>query len=48
MVLKKGRFGPFYACTAYPACTFTKPATKTETTDKKCDKCGSPMVVRQG
>jgi DNA topoisomerase I len=48
MVLKRGKFGPFYACTAYPSCTFTKPATKTEATDKKCDKCGSPMVVRQG
>ncbi|HNY65488.1 MAG TPA: type I DNA topoisomerase [Deltaproteobacteria bacterium] len=48
MVLKKGRFGPFYACSAYPSCTFTKPAVKTETTDKKCDKCGSAMVVKQG
>ncbi|HQG31164.1 MAG TPA: topoisomerase DNA-binding C4 zinc finger domain-containing protein, partial [Deltaproteobacteria bacterium] len=48
MVVKKGKFGPFLACSAYPACSNTKPVTKTEPTDKVCEKCGSAMVVRQG
>jgi DNA topoisomerase-1 len=48
MVMKRGRFGPFLACSKYPECKTTKRITKTETTDRVCDKCGSPMVVRQG
>ncbi|MEN6446195.1 MAG: type I DNA topoisomerase [Syntrophaceae bacterium] len=49
MVMKRGRFGPFMACSKYPECKNTRRITKApEPTDRKCDKCGSPMVVRQG
>ncbi len=48
MVMKRGRFGPFMACSNYPECKNTKRITKSEPTDRVCDKCGSPMVVRQG
>jgi DNA topoisomerase-1 len=48
MVLKRGRFGPFLACSNYPECKNTQPINKTEPTDKKCDKCGSTMVIRHG
>ena len=49
MIMKRGRFGPFMACSNYPECKNTKRITKApEPTDKKCDKCGAPMVIRQG
>jgi len=49
MVLKRGRFGPFLACTNYPDCKNTKRITSApEPTDKICDKCGAPMVLRRG
>ncbi len=59
MLLRVGRRGPFLACSGYPECKHTRPApgSKEETrpkapppepTDEKCDKCGSPMVIRTG
>ncbi|HHO76738.1 MAG TPA: type I DNA topoisomerase [Deltaproteobacteria bacterium] len=48
MVLKRGRFGPFLACSNYPECKSTQPLNKTEVTDKKCEKCGSALVIRHG
>ena len=49
MIMKRGRFGPFMACSNYPECKNTKRITKApEPTDRKCDKCGAPMVIRQG
>ncbi|MFA5051476.1 MAG: type I DNA topoisomerase [Patescibacteria group bacterium] len=57
MVIKMSRFGKFLACTGYPECRNTKPldqngqvAEKTpeEIANQKCDKCGSPMVVKRG
>jgi len=48
MIMKRGRFGPFLACSKYPECKNTRPINKTEVTDKKCDKCGSPLVIRHG
>jgi DNA topoisomerase-1 len=54
---KWGRNGWFLACTGYPACKFSKdletgangddPQVGQET-DQTCEKCGSPMVVRNG
>ena len=55
MVVKKGKFGPFLACTAYPKCKTTKPLTpegetvkknEGEPTDEVCSKCGGRMVIR--
>ena len=45
MVLKKGRFGQFFACTGYPDCKTTKPVGSPEKKadvplDEKCPQCG--------
>ena len=51
LLLRKGRYGEFIACSNYPKCRYTKntdgtEAPEPEMTDKKCDKCGSPMVIK--
>jgi DNA topoisomerase-1 len=53
MVLKRGRFGPFLACSGYPECrTVVKiakaPTPPPEPTDQVCEMCGAPMVIRTG
>jgi DNA topoisomerase-1 len=51
LVKRKGRFGEFISCSAFPKCKYTKNLGKTEkkelkTIDVKCPKCGSPIVER--
>jgi DNA topoisomerase-1 len=53
MVLKKGRFGQFYACTGYPDCKTTKPIggqqkKPDEPLDEKCPTCGNQLVRKYG
>jgi DNA topoisomerase-1 len=58
MLIKWGRNGQFLACSGYPDCKNTKPfvrnengeveAAPEETTEEKCPKCGSPMVIKRG
>jgi len=58
MVIKWGRHGEFLACSNYPDCRNTKEFDRAEdgsirireveTSDEKCDLCGSPMIVRRG
>jgi len=58
MVLKKGRFGPFLACTNYPECKTTKRLVRGEggklqveqlaPIDEKCPECGSDLMWRRG
>jgi DNA topoisomerase I len=53
MVLKKGRFGSFFACTGYPDCKTTKPiggAQKKadQPLDEKCPQCGNNLVLKYG
>jgi DNA topoisomerase-1 len=60
MVLRKGRFGPFLACSAYPKCRNTKKIamdregriTVTKKPDRileeKCPQCGKPLAVKDG
>ena len=53
MVLKKGRFGTFFACTGYPDCKTTKQIGGTQKKpdvqlEEKCPKCGSNMVLKTG
>lgn len=58
MVIKWGRHGEFLACSRYPDCKTTREFKRTDngdiklseqkTTDEKCEKCGSPMVVKRG
>ncbi|MBV9745495.1 MAG: type I DNA topoisomerase [Acidobacteriia bacterium] len=53
MVLKKGRFGTFYACTGYPDCKTTKPIggqqrKPDQPLDEQCPQCGSNLVLKTG
>lgn len=56
LLLRKGRFGEFIACSNFPKCKYTKnlneteqedtSSTPSEATSEICDKCGSPMVIK--
>jgi DNA topoisomerase-1 len=58
MVIKWGKNGRFLACSRYPECKHTMNFTHDEngkvqhveaqTTDIQCNKCGRPMVVKDG
>ncbi len=60
MVVRKGRFGPFIACSAYPECRNTKKIamdkegriTVTKKPDRildeECPKCGKKLAVKDG
>ncbi|MEA3372887.1 MAG: type I DNA topoisomerase [Campylobacterota bacterium] len=60
LLLRSGRYGNFIACSGFPKCKYTeqveeegeegekKERPKPETTDEVCEKCGSPMVVKNG
>ncbi|MGB9458151.1 MAG: type I DNA topoisomerase [Bryobacteraceae bacterium] len=53
MVLKKGRFGTFYACTGYPDCKTTKPIGGSQKKpdqklDEICPQCGNHLVLKTG
>ena len=50
---RRGRFGKFFACSAYPDCKYTRDAGKNqraedEPTDEICPNCGKPMVIKHG
>lgn len=51
LLLRKGRYGEFIACSNYPKCKYTKNVDGTEpeqpeVSGEKCDKCGAPMVIK--
>jgi len=52
MVLKKGRFGQFYACSGYPDCKTTKQIGGEQRKDvpleEKCPQCGNNLVRKYG
>ena len=55
MILKRGRYGQFLACSAYPECKTTRRISKSGVVaaapvvlDEKCPECGSQLAVRQG
>jgi DNA topoisomerase-1 len=53
MVLKKGRFGTFFACTGYPECKTTKQIGGAQKKadvplDEKCPQCGNNLVQKYG
>src|SRR5258708_2204502 len=53
MVLKKGRFGTFYACSGYPDCKTTKRIGEGQKKadvplEEKCPNCGNNLVMKQG
>jgi DNA topoisomerase-1 len=50
---RRGRFGKFLACSAYPECRYTRNLGGTERaedqpTDEVCPTCGKPMVIKHG
>ena len=53
MVLKRGRFGQFMACTGYPDCKTTRRLDQAKKVpdvplDEKCPECGRNMFLRHG
>jgi DNA topoisomerase-1 len=58
MVVRRGRYGPFLACSGYPACNNTRrirldkdgtvASHKDQILDEKCPLCGSPMAIKHG
>lgn len=58
MVMKRGRYGAFLACSGYPECKNTKKIVQGQNgekkveqvvvSDQKCEKCGANMVIREG
>ena len=52
MVLKKGRFGQFFACSGYPDCKTTKQIggqqRKDVALEEKCPQCGNNLVQKYG
>jgi DNA topoisomerase I len=50
---RRGRFGKFLACSAYPECRYTrdlsgKERAMDEPTDEICPTCAKPMVIKEG
>ncbi|WP_281679020.1 type I DNA topoisomerase [Synergistes jonesii] len=45
LVIKRGRFGEFIACSGYPECKYTRKIVKS--TGIKCPKCGEGELVRR-
>ncbi len=53
MVLKKGRFGTFFACSGYPECKTTKQIGGAQKKadvilEEKCPQCGNNLVEKNG
>jgi len=58
LLLRKGRFGEFIACSGFPKCKYTEQINEDGTTEpnkkeeelagEKCEKCGAEMVIKQG
>ncbi|MEW5910997.1 MAG: type I DNA topoisomerase [Thermodesulfobacteriota bacterium] len=55
MAIKKGRYGPFLACTAYPRCKNIRPLSENgepapkaaaEPLGEKCPQCGGELVIK--
>ena len=53
LLARRGRFGKFLACSAYPECRYTRNIDGSERaedapTDEICPSCGKPMVIKHG
>ncbi len=58
LLIKLGRFGKFMACSNYPECRFSRNIKKDgqsdevkaepEVSEEKCEKCGKPMLIKEG
>ncbi len=47
MVLRRGRYGSFYACANYPKCKFNKKI-EHELEGVRCPKCGGRVLIKYG
>lgn len=47
LVIRKGRYGDFIACSNYPECKYIK-QNEDDKTDEVCPKCGSPLIKKRG
>jgi DNA topoisomerase I len=53
LLARRGRFGKFLACSAYPECRYTRNLGGSERaedvpTDEQCPSCSKPMVIKHG
>jgi DNA topoisomerase-1 len=52
MVVKRGRFGKFVACSNFPECKNIlkdkKEKTEPDNVGRECPKCSSPLIYREG
>ncbi|MEW5831662.1 MAG: type I DNA topoisomerase [Campylobacterota bacterium] len=58
LLLRSGRYGEFIACSGFPKCKYTEQteenkkedsgAPADETSEETCEKCGAPMVIKNG
>ena len=58
LLLRSGKFGNFVACSGFPKCKYTEQVDEEgnkvevkkeeELSDEVCEKCGKPMVVKNG
>lgn len=49
LVIRKGRYGEFVACSNYPTCKYIKKEPEDIAyTGEQCPKCGSPMIYKKG
>jgi len=53
LLARRGRFGKFLACSAYPECKYTRnigggERAEDEPTKEVCPSCGKPMVIKHG
>lgn len=47
LVLKRGKFGSFLACSGYPECDYVK-REEAKMSEEQCPDCGKPLVEREG
>ncbi|MDH6366727.1 MULTISPECIES: type I DNA topoisomerase [unclassified Breznakia] len=47
LVIRKGRYGDFVACSNYPECKYVK-QDEEDKIDETCPKCGGPLVKKRG
>lgn len=49
LVIRKGKYGDFVACSNYPTCKYIKKEQEeVRYTGETCPKCGSPMIFKKG
>jgi DNA topoisomerase I len=46
LVIRTGRYGQFYACSAFPKCRYTRPLEEPKESSVHCPKCGGKLLKR--